>query len=190
MATEKILKTINAADHEIKLVENTNGMFFVVDAKYIFNDYLLTDFCHYYTQAKFTALRKMYRDLATERDKDPKATFKNAIKTIVKNLDDFFDFGKLAAKDWSNDFIKGVCYANIDVDGEWTTGKSVSKADGKKLVEILTDMFDANEQLNQLSKRYGEYGDQTVREQIAMNDTSLRKMYNIPKDQSLFDKVF
>lgn len=190
MATEKILKTINAADHEIKLVENTNGIFFVVDAKYIFNDYLLTDFCHYYTQAKFTTLRKMYRDLATERDKDPKATFKNAIKTIVKNLDDFFDLGKLAAKDWSNDFIKGVCYANIDVDREWTTGKSISKADGKKLVEILTDMFDANEQLNQLSKQYNQPGEQTVRDQIAMNDTALRKMYNIPKDQSLFDKVF
>ena len=188
--SEKISTNITVGDHQLKRVENTNGIFFVVDAKYIFNDYLLTDFCHYYTQAKFTTLRKMYRDLATERDKDPKATFKNAIKTIVKNLDDFFDFGKLAAKDWSNDFIKGVDYAKFDVDGEWTTGKSVSKADGNRLVEILTDMLDANEQLNQLSKQYNQPGDQTVRDQIKMNDTSLRKMYNIPKDQSLFDKVF
>lgn len=188
--SQKILKTIKASNHELQLIDNDNGSFIVVDDKFIFRDYSLTDFCHYYTQAKFTTLRKMYRDLATERDKDPKATFKNAIKTIVKNLDDFFDFGKLAAQDWSGDFIKGVYYANIDVDREWTTGKSVSKADGKKLVEILTDMFDANEQLNQLSKQYNHPGVQTVRDKIAMNDTALRKMYNIPKDQSLFDKVF
>lgn len=190
MTTERILKNIKAANHEIKLVENTNGIFFVVDAKFIFRDYLLTDFCHYYTQAKFTTLRRMYRDLATQRDKDPKATFKNAIKTIVNNLDDFFDLGKLAARDWSSVFIKGVHYANIDVDGEWTTGKRVSKADGNKLVEILTSMFDASEQLNQISKQYNQPGEQTVCDQIKMNDTSLRKMYNIPKDQSLFDKVF
>lgn len=187
--TETVTATYNVANHELKFVNNSEGSFVVIDDRYIINDYNLDYFNKYYCQLKFALLRRMYREVADQRNRSGNA-FKMLIKNIVKNIGDFVDLAELTAKDWANQFIKTVSYVDKNVDGELRRGKFVNKQDGKKVLDILTSMFDASKRLDQACVKYYGISDTTMRDNIRMNDERLRQMFNIPKEQSLVNKVF
>lgn len=59
--SDKIVTSITVGNHNLKIVENFNGCFVIIDDKYAASDLALFDFVNYYTQAKFIEKRKHYR---------------------------------------------------------------------------------------------------------------------------------
>lgn len=75
-----------------------------------------------------------------------------------------------------------IGYLAYDVDNECVVNRSLSKKQKQETLTILVEMFDTNNpQLDQLSKTYHIFGEQTVSEIIEYNDTVLRKRYNFAK---------
>lgn len=192
---EKIIWTIKNNNHTLSYGQNENtepNYFLLLDDKYLIDDSGLDYFCNYYTQLKFTTLRRAYRDVADNVNQDPKKTFRNMIRKVANNLDDFIDFGAAQGRGEAKRFLKYVYYAARDVDNELSYNKSkpVNKQDGEKILEILVKMFDQENKLIELSKTYFRNSGESVRAHVIDNDKRLRKMFDIDKKDSLIDKIF
>lgn len=192
---EKIIWTIKNNNHTLSFGQNENtepNYFLLLDNKYLIDDSGLDYFCNYYSQLKFTTLRRAYRDIADKVNQDPKKTFRNIIRKVANNLDDFIDFGAAQGRGEAKRFLRYVYYAARDVDDELSFNKSkpVNKQDGEKILEILVKMFDQENKLIELSKTYFRNGGQSVRDHVIDNDRRLRKMFDIDKKDSLVDKIF
>lgn len=192
---ENIIWTIKNDNHTLSFGQNENtepNYFLLLDNKYLIDDSGLDYFCNYYSQLKFTTLRRAYRDVADNVNQDPKKTFRNIIRKVANNLDDFIDFGAAQGRGEAKRFLRYVYYAARDVDDELSFNKSkpVNKQDGEKILEILVKMFDQENKLIELSKTYFRNGGQSVRDHVIDNDRRLRKMFDIDKKDSLVDKIF
>ena len=192
---ENIIWTIKNSNHTLSFGQNENtepNYFLLLDDKYLIDDSGLDYFCNYYSQLKFTTLRRAYRDIADKVNEDPKKTFRNMIRKVANNLDDFVDFGAAQGRGEAKRFLRYVYYAARDVDDELSFNKSkpVNKQDGEKILEILVKMFDQENKLIELSKQYFRNGGQSVRDHVIDNDKRLRKMFDIDKKDSLVDKIF
>lgn len=192
---ENIIWTIKNDNHTLSFGQNENtepNYFLLLDNKYLIDDSGLDYFCNYYSQLKFTTLRRAYRDIADKVNQDPKKTFRNIIRKVANNLDDFIDFGAAQGRGEAKRFLRYVYYAVRDVDDELSFNKSkpVNKQDGEKILEILVKMFDQENKLIELSKTYFRNGGQSVRDHVIDNDRRLRKMFDIDKKDSLVDKIF
>lgn len=192
---ENIIWTIKNDNHTLSFGQNENtepNYFLLLDNKYLIDDSGLDYFCNYYSQLKFTTLRRAYRDIADKVNQDPKKTFRNIIRKVANNLDDFIDFGAAQGRGEAKRFLRYVYYAARDVDDELSFNKSkpVNKQDGEKILEILVKMFDQENKLIELSKTYFRNGGQSVRDHVIDNDRRLRKMFDIDKKDSLVDKIF
>ena len=192
---ENIIWTIKNSNHTLSFGQNENtepNYFLLLDDKYLIDDSGLDYFCNYYSQLKFTTLRRAYRDIADKVNEDPKKTFRNIIRKVANNLDDFVDFGAAQGRGEAKRFLRYVYYAARDVDDELSFNKSkpVNKQDGEKILEILVKMFDQENKLIELSKQYFRNGGQSVRDHVIDNDKRLRKMFDIDKKDSLVDKIF
>lgn len=174
--SDKISTNLTVGNHNLKIVENFNGCFVIIDDKYAASDLALFDFVDYYTQAKFTEKRKLYR--AIDQARRP-----ITVLTKISNwFDDLFDFGRMQANEYRGQFFKQIGRLAYDVDNECVVNRSLPKKQKQEALTILVEMFDTNNpQLDQLSKTYHMLGEQAVSEIIEYNDTVLRKRYNVAK---------